>query len=494
MNENFIAKLQTNNYLIGSFDAYIELSKELIKSNSGISDEEVETILKSMPTTYRAAITNKSGDYIGYIGLYNVDAKNNTSSIRFEVNNDLSKDDKNEILNEFKKYLSDSLNITEIEELMYTTNKQTEVEKKEIVPSSNIIISNELLIPGISEQDLEKFSQDYTIPKLQLPFTIKNNDRTIGIIGLSSLIWSNKRANLNIFLDKGLGDDISNELSGYIIDDYINYVHNSNVHNITLSVNGSNKNMLEILSNTNMNYYGQIPFAAINGNNIESNLMFQHIPNMKKERGILIPDNNSISLSLLDTDKKELSERIDLGNGFKMISPKSFEKEGIDSNKVLQEHIKAMQNREGFTVPLGEDKYFLQKGNGNYGISKALMNYSYVVLDENNSYSGYINILRSNANGKNAEVEIGIDPKLQHKGLGTVVINRFYDELFSTGVASVTSAVFEFNNPSIKLHEKVAELNGIRLESYYVNGKLWNMNLYSKTNSIIEETSNGKHI
>ena len=494
MNENFIAKLQTNNYLIGSFDAYIELSKELIKSNSGISDEEVETILKSMPTTYRAAITNKSGDYIGYIGLYNVDAKNNTSSIRFEVNNDLSKDDKNEILNEFKKYLSDSLNITEIEELMYTTNKQTEVEKKEIVPSSNIIISNELLIPGISEQDLEKFSQDYTIPKLQLPFTIKNNDRTIGIIGLSSLIWSNKRANLNIFLDKGLGDDISNELSGYIIDDYINYVHNSNVHNITLSVNGSNKNMLEILNNTNMNYYGQIPFAAINGNNIESNLMFQHIPNMKKERGILIPDNNSISLSSLDTDKKELSERIDLGNGFKMISPKSFEKEGIDSNKVLQEHIKAMQNREGFTVPLGEDKYFLQKGNGNYGISKALMNYSYVVLDENNSYSGYINILRSNANGKNAEVEIGIDPKLQHKGLGTVVINRFYDELFSTGVASVTSAVFEFNNPSIKLHEKVAELNGIRLESYYVNGKLWNMNLYSKTNSIIEETSNEKHI
>ena len=210
--------------------------------------------------------------------------------------------------------------------------------------------------------------------------------------------------------------------------------------------------------------------------------------------GFSSPDNNSISLSLLDTDKKELSERIDLGNGFKMISPKSFEKEGIDSNKVLQEHIKAMQNREGFTVPLGEDKYFLQKGNGNYGISKALMNYSYVVLDENNSYSGYINILRSNANGKNAEVEIGIDPKLQHKGLGTVVINRFYDELFSTGVASVTSAVFEFNNPSIKLHEKVAELNGIRLESYYVNGKLWNMNLYSKTNSIIEETSNGKHI
>ena len=91
------------------------------------------------------------------------------------------------------------------------------------------------------------------------------------------------------------------------------------------------------------------------------------------------------------------------------------------------------------------------------------------------------------------EVEIGIDPKIQHRGLGAVVINRFYDELFSTGVASVTSSVFEFNNPSMRLHEKVAELNGIRLESYYINGKLWDMNIYSKTNSIIGESSSGMH-
>ena len=491
MNENFIAKLKTNNYLIGSFDVYIELSKELIKSNSDISLEEVETILESMPAFYRAAITNKNGDYIGYIGLYNVDAQNNTSSIRFEVNNDLSKEDKDEILNEFKKYMSDSLSITEIEELIYITNKQAEVEKKEIVPRSNIIISNKFLMPGVSGEDLERFSQDYMIPELQLPFTIKNKDRTIGIIGLSNLFWSNKRADLNIFLDKGLGDDISKELSGYIIDDYINYAHNSNIHNIKLSVNGSNKNMLEILNNTNMNYYGQTPFSTISSNNIESNLMFQHIPNMKKEHGILIPDNKAIPLSVLDTDKKELSKKVDLGNGFRLVSPKTFEEEGIDFNKVLQGHIKAMQNRDGFTKPLGVDKFFLQKDTGIYGLSETLMDYSYVVLDESNNYSGYINVLKSNANGKSVEVEIGIDPKLQHRGLGTAVINGFYDELFSIGVASVTSSVFEFNNPSIRLHEKVAELNGIRIESYYINGKLWDMNTYSKTNDIIRKSSTG---
>ena len=117
MNENFVAKLQTNKYLIGSFDAYIDLSKNLIKNNSNISDEEVDTILKGMPTTYRASIVNKNGDYIGYIGLYNVDAQNNISSIRFEVNKDLKKEDKNEILNEFKKFLNESLNISNIDKV-----------------------------------------------------------------------------------------------------------------------------------------------------------------------------------------------------------------------------------------------------------------------------------------------------------------------------------------------------------------------------------------
>ncbi len=493
MNKNFIVKLQTEKYIIGSFDAYLNRSKKLIKENSNLSDEEVDIIIKSMPTTYRAAITDKNEHFIGYIGLFNVDAKNNISSIRLEVNNNLEQNDKNEILNEFKKYLFESLNINYIEEFIYKSKKSTEIKKMNVIPKSNIIIPNKFLVPGISEETLEKFSESYSIPKLQMPFTIKSNNRVIGIVGLSNLIWPNKRANLKIFLDKNLGTDISNELSGYIIDDYVNYVHESNIHNITISVNGSNQTMLEILNNTNMNYYGQIPFSAINDERLESSLMFQHIPNMKKDNGIIIPNNKSVSLSSLDTEKKEIAEQIELSNGFKLVSPKLFEDTEMDSNQILEDHIKAMQNREEFSIPLGEDKYILQKGNGNYGISKAMMNYSYILLDENNNYSGYINILRNNANGKNAEIEIGIDPKLQHKGLGTIVINSFYDELFSIGYASVTSAVFEFNNPSIKLHEKVAELNGIRLDAYYINGKLWDMNFYSKINNSLKEESKVKY-
>ena len=239
MKENFITKLETEKYLIGSFDAYIEEAKQLIKENSNKSEEEIETILKGMPTTYRAAILEKSGDYIGYIGLYNVDAQNSVSSIRLEVNQDLKEEDKKEILQEFSKYLYNSLNLTQIEDTTYITKNHSKLETKKIIPGSNIIIASEMLIPGITEEDYKKFSEEYSIPRLQFPFTIKNKDRTIGIVGLSNLIWSNKRANLNIFLDKTLGSDIANLLSGYIIEDYINYVHNANVHNVTLSVNGS---------------------------------------------------------------------------------------------------------------------------------------------------------------------------------------------------------------------------------------------------------------
>ena len=95
-----------------------------------------------------------------------------------------------------------------------------------------------------------------------MSFTIKYNNKAIGIIGLNNLLWSNRRANLNIFLDKNLSDVITHKFIGYLIDEYINYVHKLNVHNITLSVNASNKKLLDILNYTSMNYYGQVPYSA----------------------------------------------------------------------------------------------------------------------------------------------------------------------------------------------------------------------------------------
>lgn len=486
MNSSYIEKFKTKNFTIGSFDSYQYLSKELMKRNFNLSDEEAEEIMKGMPTNYRASIVDNTGLYRGFIGLFNVDQENEIASLRFELNKTYDGEEKEEILLAYKDWVKNSLNINNFDEEIYASPEEKEISKNYLEEKSNIIIPSKMLVPGVEDEILEKYKEEYNIPKLQIPFTIKSNDKVLGIVGLSSLIRSNKRANLNIFLNKDLGEDIVNELSGYIIDDYINYVHNLNVHNVTLSVAGSDKNMLEILKNTNMNYYGYIPFGAAANNDVESNMMFQHIPYMKRDSGILVPENIKENIELLDTDKNELDKIIDLEDGYRLVSPNAFEEEKIKKEKIINGHIEAMKNRDNFTIPLGEDKYILQKGNGNYGLSKAVMNFNYVLLDKDNNYSGYINILRENANNKNAEIEIGIDPKVQNRGLGTKVINAFYDELFSVGYASVTSAVFDFNNPSIKLHDKVAQLNGIRLESYYINGKLHDMNYYTKVNDMLD--------
>jgi len=489
MENRYVEKFKTENFSIGSFDVYQEDAKNLIIKNSEKTSEEAESILKKMPTTYRASILDNNGNYLGYIGLYNVEAKEDKASIRLEVNKDLQDHEIKEIEDTFKNWMSESLNLTDIEEKIYIDPNTVGISQKRVEPKINIILDSNYLVPGISEETLESFSKDYTIPKMQFPFTIKSNDMILGIVGLSNVIWSNKRANLNIFLNKDLDSNIVNDLSSYIIDDYINYVHKSNIHNVTLSVAGSDKDKLDIIKNTNLNYYGFIPYGTVSDNKIESNMMFQHIPNMKKENGIYVPENISKDKSIFDKEKKELDSIIEIGDGYKLVRPTTLNEE---LNSVVDGHISAMQNRDNYTIPLGEDKYIIQKGNGNYGISKAVSNYDYVLLDTNNNYSGYINILRNNADNKNAEIEIGIDPKLQGNGLGKKVVNAFYEELFSIGYASVTSAVFEFNNPSIKLHEKVAELNGIRLESYYINGKLWNMNYYTKINDLGEE--NGKKL
>ena len=177
---------------------------------------------------------------------------------------------------------------------------------------------------------------------------------------------------------------------------------------------------------------------------------------------------------------------LNIDNKYRLVSPKAFEKEHINKEDIIDSHVKAMKNREKFTIPLGEDKYIMQYGNKDYGFIKTVMNYSYILLDNFNNYCGYVSILRANC--FNAEIEIGIVPSLQRRGIGTKVISKFYNELFAVGFLSVTSIVFEFNEASIKLHNKVSKCYGKREKSYYIKGRLWDMYYYTKINDKLEKS------
>ena len=487
MGIDFVEKFNTGKYKIGSFDSFYYDSINLIISNNRLSGKQAKKIIDSFPDNFRASIVDSDGNYIGFIALYDCDPSINTTSIRFEANKNISNEDKSSIIDTYKSWIRSALNYTNIEEELFITPDYREEKRCHIEPRANIIMNNSLLEAGIDSKVYDYFNYYYKLPSLRLPFTIKSQDKVLGIVGLCNVNYHNKRANLCIYFDHNIGQDIKNYLASSVIDDYIDYVHKSNIHNLTIAIPGHDKTKLDIAKDTKMNYFGYIPYGSINyDGNLESKYMFQHIPNMRKEEGLILPKNIVKNERDFSTEKKEIDPVVDIGDGYKLVSPLVFDDLGINKEQIINSHNEALRTRDNFSIPLGEDKFIIQKGDGSYGTSKSVMNFNYVLLDGNNNYAGYINILRGNANKSNAEIEIGIKPGLQKLGLGKRVLNTFYEQLFSIGYASVTSAVFSFNEPSLRLHEKVAKLDGVRIESYYINDRLWDMSFYSKVNDLSE--------
>lgn len=471
MKDNFIPKLETKNYYIGSFDAYINEAKEILANNESISLEEADNLLKEIPTNTRAAIVSKeTGKFVGYIGISKSDGPTQSADLAFQFVRGTSISNFNEIVSEFCNYLKESLNIKQ-----YATFDKG---------NSSILLPKEYFKGKPTDKQIEIMNNwGFSIPKgLKYPETIYLDDKFVGIIGLTGLNISNKRANLNIYLIPSLPSDVRLELGIDIIDKYLDYAHSYNVHNIASSA-GKSSLENQMFNYTSMQKFAEIPYTENNGDELESRILYQHLP---RELGEAEYDIKKYGSVVSKIEIGELTPKIKLNDEYTLIRPSSFEKENIDLEHIIDGHILAMQERDKFTIPLGEDKYFLQRGNGKYGIYKSVSNFSYVIVDNYGNYAGYVNILRSE--DRHAEVEIGVSPKIQAKGIGRSTLEAFYKELFRIGYASITSCVFSFNTPSIKLHDRVAEFNGIRIESYYANNELWDMSYYTVVNPTIENS------
>lgn len=468
----FIPKLYTDNFMIGSFDVYLDKSKGLIEKNKNL-----EGLLDKMPTSLRASIVSKEDNsYLGFISVLNMNNENSYTSLVLVLEKTLEEAKTNEIVDKYKEFLLNDLGIADIKDYLLVNGDVTTEENHDVI-SVDILLSDDDLRDGIDEKEKAKLIEEgYNIPNLQIPCTIMDDNECVGLIGLTNLIWSNRRANLQVFVDKEKDESYIRDVIPDVIDEYLNYVHNRNLYNISMSVSGSDTNMMNVILDSNMNFYASIPYASNYKGNAESNYLFQSYPNMIKENDLYLPENKIVTGEI----SKDFKSVIDLGNGYIAMSPKVFKENNIDLNKIVNSHMNAMQDRDRFTIPLGEDKYIIQEGNGNYGISKAVNNYTYVMLDKDMNYVGYTNILRENA--LNAEIEMALRPEYQSKGIGSSMRKKFYEELFRNGYMSVSSAVFDFNDKSNGLNEKFAKFSGKRIGAYYINGKLWDMNLYTREN------------
>lgn len=442
----------------------------------------VEDTFKLFPTAHRAAIVDKKSEsYVGFISPYNTDNEHQVTSLFMGLKKKLTEEEINEIKDEYLSFLYNDLSLQNIkDEIIINAGEIREIHNYIKIKDKKTSLSN--LKADVPEDVLQGFKDmGYNIPKLTFPFRLEDNGKTIGIIGVSNLLWANRRANLQVFFDKNLDDIMVSSIAPYYINQYLKYLEDSNLYNISYSVSGSDESMLNVVDNSDFNLYASIPYASDYDGKTETSYLFQHYPDMEKEN-IVLPDNEIIEEPFI---KEPLKDVIDLDNGYMAISTKAFEKYNVNINAFVKDHIKSMQNREHFTIPLGEDKYMIQEGNGNYGISKALQNYAYIIVDQNQNYSGFIGIVREN--GRNAELEIGIKPGLQGQGLGTSMVTKFYDELIDKGYKSITAAVFDFNEPSKRLFQKVATFSGKRVGAYYINGKLWDMNYFFKKEENIQK-------
>ena len=468
----FIPKLYTDNFMIGSFDVYLDKSKGLIEKNKNL-----EGLLDKMPTSLRASIVSKEDNsYLGFISVLNMNNENGYTSLVLVLENTLEELKTNEIVDKYKEFLLNDLGITDIKDYLLV-NGNTTVEENHDVISVDILLSDDNLRDGIDEREKAKLIEEgYNIPNLQIPCTIMDDNECVGLIGLTNLIWSNRRANLQVFVDKEKDESYIRDVIPGVIDEYLNYVHNRNLYNVSMSVSGSDTNMMNVILDSNMNFYASIPYASNYKGNVESNYLFQSYPGMEKENGLYLPENKIVTGEV----SKDFKSVIDLGNGYIAMSPKVFEENNIDLSGIVKSHMGAMQDRDRFTIPLGEDKYIIQEGNGNYGISKAVNNFTYVMLDKDMNYVGYTNILRENA--LNAEIEMALKPEYQSKGIGSSMTKKFCEELFKNGYMSVSVAVFDFNTKSKGISQNIFKFDGKRIGAYYINGKLWDMNLYTKEN------------
>lgn len=469
----FIKKIDMLNYKIGSFSSFITDIEKLLKDKYNMSDGEITEYLEELDKATCAAVTNKNGYFVGFIGTKNTDLEKEKTDIIFETIEDSGVDTK-KVLETYKMYLKNSININKY-------NEQRKKEKTVILKSKNVILDTD-------EEVIAEYKKKYpNMPELSLSASLYNDSR-IGIIGLSNLSRSDKSANLNIYLN----DDSKTYDSEYLarmINEYIDYLHKRNIWNINCEIGANQTTLIDALNQSNMNYYGMIPFADIDGAYIGNKELYQHIPRMIRRDYKPYGSEIYVARSIFKTENTEMQEMIPLYNNYKMYRTDILVEDSREENPLLQSSIcglaLAMSDRRKFTIPLGRDKYFPTLKDEDYGLDNFMRKTSYIVLNGNNEFAGFLNILNSEC--EHCEIEVAVIPEEQEEGLGKEISEIFCQELFKIGYASITARVLDFNVRGNLLFNRIATPNGKRIQSYYTNGKLCDMNIYTKLNPLVEK-------
>ncbi len=134
--KKFIPKLKTKNYMIGSFDVFLEQTKALMEKNINSKEffglKKDEYLLNRLPIAYRASIVKNDGiSYAGYISAFEIVYEDSMASIILETVDRLDNKDLDEIIVSYKEFLDNDLGIKNIKHLYIINSDKITVKNND---------------------------------------------------------------------------------------------------------------------------------------------------------------------------------------------------------------------------------------------------------------------------------------------------------------------------------------------------------------------------
>lgn len=313
----------------------------------------------------------------------------------------------------------------------------------------------------------------------------KGRNQMIGLIGLSNKDQINQKSNIWIKMDTTMDYDKQ-------IDQGVNALHLMleycfdfmNLNSIVMEFPAFNKQSLDICKKSSMSFMAKRDQAVLLGKDLYDNLIsYQCNPMIyDMETGLFEDHNRAFSeIKKLSFNNNSKMSQLLTGNNISLVMPSILRE---DKKKDYIHDLASFLNDPKVSIPLGN------KVNWNYERSKMQLESVDYAIFKDDKLIGYINLFRKNERSRSADMEVLIgDRNEQNKGYGREAMTLFLEEEYQNGIYnSLISNIFDFNEPSLNLHQSLGYKKiGNRYEAYYAYGKLNDMQVYEMNRDVHRE-------
>lgn len=324
-----------------------------------------------------------------------------------------------------------------------------------------------------NEIELEKELNDFSTKNY---FAIVENEthKFVGMVGFKNLIQSNQRTNIDLILSDELEEEKRIEYGSEALKMISNYSFDTiNLHNLLCEE--SDLKSCNMYIDAGYEYIGTRHVATLEGDTLKDLHFFQKLPYFTKRKDSIVVPKNTLTFRTNGLSISELPKIVNNLN-VTLIRPEELDDKTLS---FVKEELGKSLNDNYDASAMGEYKTIYN----DFRLNKKLYGtntFDYLILDETSKPIGYVDRLHIDNKNFRTDVEINIfSSSSRNKGYGSDAYKLYVRTLRSMGYVSIGSVVFDFNKPSINMHERIGfNEYALRDESYFAFGKLNDMHYY----------------